>query len=158
MDLRARRVEKLRQMVNDAGGPAAFARLHEGVNPTYVSQLLNGTAPFGDRAVEKMEKLIGLPAGTFDAGEADPDTQLAERDRVIAELRQHLAASRAREARAVKLLTEAASLLVDTEVLALDPTGAKSRRFEDAPAEIAEPSDYGYPPLPKAKAQRKRAS
>jgi len=143
-------------MVNSAGGPAAFARLHEGVNPTYVSQLLNGTAPFGDRAVEKMEKLIGLPAGTFDAGEADPDTQLAERDRVIAELRQQLAASRAREARAVKLLTEAASLLVDTEVVALDAAGATSRRFEDAPAEVAEPSDYGYPPLPKTKAPRKR--
>ncbi|TXD63492.1 hypothetical protein FUT88_02270 [Ralstonia sp. TCR112] len=158
MDLRARRVEKLRQMVNDAGGPAAFARLHKGVNPTYVSQLLNGAAPFGDRAVEKMEKLIGLPAGTFDAGEADRDTQLAERDRVIAELRQQLAASRAREARAVKLLAEAASLLVDTEVLALDPAGSKSRRFEDAPAEVAEPADYGYPPLPKAKAHRKRAS
>ncbi|MGN6259118.1 MAG: hypothetical protein ACTHNO_00155 [Ralstonia sp.] len=157
MDLRARRVEKLRQMVNDAGGPAAFARLHEGVNPTYVSQLLNGTAPFGDRAVEKMEKLIGLPAGTFDAGEADVDAQLAERDRVIAELRQQLATSRAREARAVKLLTEAASLLVDAEVDVLQPSGKKAKRFEDAPAEVAEPSDYGYPPLPKAKAQRKRA-
>lgn len=111
MELRARRVEKLRHMVNGAGGPAAFARLHNGVNPTYVSQLLNGVAPFGDRAVAKMEKLIGLPTGTFDAGAASSDVNLAQRDRLIGELREELAASRAREARALKLLTEATKLL-----------------------------------------------
>lgn len=111
MELRTRRVKKLRHMVNQAGGPAAFARMHHGVNPTYISQLLNGVAPFGDRAVDKMEKLIGLPTGTFDACAASSDVELAQRDRLIGDLRAELAASRAREARALALLTEAAKLL-----------------------------------------------
>lgn len=64
--IRARRIKKLSTMVSEAGGPAEFSRAHAGVDPTYVSQLLNGHRSFGDRAARNMEEKIGKPPGWLD--------------------------------------------------------------------------------------------
>lgn len=61
-----RRLEKLRRLVEAENGPAKFARKYEGVDPTYVSQLLNGHRSFGEKAARKMEERLGLPQGEFD--------------------------------------------------------------------------------------------
>lgn len=63
---RETRLSALRELVESAGGPAAFARLHDGVDPTYVSQLLNRHRNFGERAARNMEKKLGLPHGHLD--------------------------------------------------------------------------------------------
>lgn len=66
MEEQQQRREKLRDLVTAAGGPAAFARLHDGVDPTYISQLLNGHRSFGERAARKMEERLSLVRGWFD--------------------------------------------------------------------------------------------
>lgn len=66
MEQKDPRVEKLRELVVRAGGPAKFARTHPGVDPTYVSQILNGHRSFRERAARKMEKLCELPEGYFE--------------------------------------------------------------------------------------------
>lgn len=68
MESRKQRLEVLRSLVENAGSIAAFARAHHSVDPTYVSQLLNGHRSFGERAARNMEARIGLPAGFFDGG------------------------------------------------------------------------------------------
>lgn len=66
MEQKDPRVEKLREMVARAGGPAKFARQHPGVDPTYISQILNGHRSFREKAARKMETLCGLPEGFFE--------------------------------------------------------------------------------------------
>jgi hypothetical protein len=44
---------------------AAFVREH-GLNESYICQLLNRLAPFGERAARKLEGQIGLPRGWLD--------------------------------------------------------------------------------------------
>ena len=54
MDKDAHRLARLRTLVVDAGGPAAFVRAYsqpaadKPIDPTYVSQLLNGKRVFGE--------------------------------------------------------------------------------------------------------------
>lgn len=66
------RVSKLRKLVDEAGGPAAFARKYsrkdadKPIDETYVSQILNGHRAFGERAARNMERRAGLPSGYFD--------------------------------------------------------------------------------------------
>jgi hypothetical protein len=71
MDKRDIRLSRLRTLVGDAGGPTAFSRKHDGVDPTYISQLLNGHRNFGERAARAMEAKLGLPAGGLDRTGAD---------------------------------------------------------------------------------------
>lgn len=71
-EVRRRRLQKL---VDDSGGPAAFARNRstrsgDGINPTYVSQLLNGHRQFGEKAARSMESRAGLQPFYLD-GEVD---------------------------------------------------------------------------------------
>lgn len=66
METREIRVANLRRIVDQAGGPAAFSRLHPGVDPTYISQILNGHRAFGERAARNMEKKLDLPGNWFD--------------------------------------------------------------------------------------------
>lgn len=67
------RVAKLRKLVDEAGGPAAFARNYshkdadKPIDDTYVSQILNGYRAFGEKAAANMEKRGGLPVGYFNA-------------------------------------------------------------------------------------------
>lgn len=66
MDERDRRVRALRRLVDEAGGAAALARRHPGIDPSYVSQLLNGHRAFGERAARAMEDRLGLAHGALD--------------------------------------------------------------------------------------------
>lgn len=66
METKEIRVQKLRELVEQAGGIAAFARRNNGVDPTYVSQLLNGHRSFGEKAARNMEQKVGLHYGYFD--------------------------------------------------------------------------------------------
>ena len=72
-------VEILRRLVDQAGGPAKFAKKYSigdpdnPINPTYVSQILNGNRPFRDTARAQMAKRAGLPETYFEA--ASPSVQ-----------------------------------------------------------------------------------
>ena len=66
MDERARRVSTLKRLVEEAGGAAALSRKHPGIDPSYVSQLLNGHRAFGERAARAMEERLGLERGELD--------------------------------------------------------------------------------------------
>lgn len=66
--IRQTRVRVLRKAVEDLGGAAAFSRAHPGVDPTYISQLLNGHRAFGEKAARRMETLCSWPAGFLDGG------------------------------------------------------------------------------------------
>lgn len=61
MDKDAHRLARLRTLVVDAGGPAAFVRAYsqfaadKPIDPTYVSQLLNGKRVFGEKSAKNME-------------------------------------------------------------------------------------------------------
>ena len=71
MDRNEFRVEKLRKLVDGYGGPAEFARLRsqdgadKPIDPTYVSQLLNGHRRFGENAADNMCRRAGLPCAGF---------------------------------------------------------------------------------------------
>lgn len=65
---RQQRIVLLRAEVEAVGGPAAFARLHNDVDPTYISQLLNGYRAFGERAARTMEERCGWPPGYLERG------------------------------------------------------------------------------------------
>ncbi len=66
MDVRDNRTKNLRLLVDKAGSIAAFCRRYSDVDPTYVSQLMNGHRSFGERAARNMEKKIGLPVAALD--------------------------------------------------------------------------------------------
>lgn len=61
----------LRKLVKDKGGPAAFARemsrdREKTIDPTFVSQILNGHRPFGDKARRNMAIRCGLDENFFE--------------------------------------------------------------------------------------------
>lgn len=72
------RVAKLRKLVDDAGGPAAFSRAYsqknadKPIDETYVSQILNGHRAFGEKSARNMERRAGLPDGYFEAANTEP--------------------------------------------------------------------------------------
>lgn len=85
-------VEKLRALVERAGGPLAFSQHYstdadDPINPTYVSQILNGHREFRDVARRNMARRAGLPADFFDAvGVNEPEAHYGALDADIAEL------------------------------------------------------------------------
>lgn len=72
MDIMERRRKKLEKTVNEYGGIENFVRERsrpdrdKSLNPSYISQLINGTRKFGERAARNMEDLAGLPEYYFD--------------------------------------------------------------------------------------------
>lgn len=78
METQKKRVEKLRSLVKKAGGIAAFVRNHNGIDPTYISQLLNGYRSFGERAARNMEAKIGVKQGWFDIKQESSNVELIE--------------------------------------------------------------------------------
>lgn len=64
----------LRRLVLEAGGPAEFSRAYsrddadKPIDPTYVSQILNGHRAFGEKARKNMVKRAGLADDFFEAG------------------------------------------------------------------------------------------
>lgn len=74
-------LEKLRQLVEQAGGNKAFAEKYscladDPINPVYIGQLLNGDRSFRDRGRENMARRAGLPADYFEVKEPDPTPYL----------------------------------------------------------------------------------
>lgn len=65
----------MKQLVLKAGGIAEFAKqfsrgdADKPIDPTYISQLLNGHRNFGEKAARNMEKRAGLAAYYFDGSE-----------------------------------------------------------------------------------------
>lgn len=91
MDVPALRVAALRRLVDAEPSIAAFARKH-GLDPTYISQLLNGHRQFGERAAAKMAGQIGLAPRYFEQSDTPPtdgewdsldDEQLAQAARLL---------------------------------------------------------------------------
>lgn len=66
-------VEKLERLVTQAGGPAEFARKYsqdgadKPIDPTYVSQILNGHRAFGDKSRRNMAVRAGLRPDYFES-------------------------------------------------------------------------------------------
>lgn len=73
MDIRPKRVLRLRVLVEQFDSIAAFAR-HHGLDATYISQLLNGHRQFGEKAARTMESKMNLPANYFDVGPGEDRT------------------------------------------------------------------------------------
>ena len=70
--MKSSRIERLRELVEASGGPTGFVRTYnrkdgdKPLNESYVSQILNGHRPFGEKSARNMEKRAGLPPGYFD--------------------------------------------------------------------------------------------
>lgn len=66
------RIEKLRELVAQAGGPAGFSRLwskddaDKQIDASYISQILNGHRSFGEKAAKNMIRRAGLEPDYFD--------------------------------------------------------------------------------------------
>ncbi|WP_444901321.1 LexA family protein [Microbulbifer sp. SSSA007] len=73
MDIREVRRENLRQIVEGYASKAEFGRVF-GVDPTYISQLLNGHRNLGEKAARKLENTLGLDQGTLDNTDSSPAT------------------------------------------------------------------------------------
>ena len=80
------RKKKLQALVDDAGTIAAFCRKNfsknadNPINPSYVSQLLNGTRNFGEDAARNMETQLGFPEYYFDYEEYTTNTKIFHTD------------------------------------------------------------------------------
>lgn len=82
---------KLRRLVTDAGGPAEFSRRYGkndegGINPVYVSQLLNHHRGFGEKSRAKMAKCAGLPEDFFELSRPAVGEPVAEYRALSAEI------------------------------------------------------------------------
>jgi len=84
MDKSEARIKKLRALVEEDGGPAEFARKRsrpdadKPIDPTFISQILNGHRSFGEKAAANMERRAGLPPRYFDDHIAESNVILAK--------------------------------------------------------------------------------
>jgi hypothetical protein len=76
MDIKKTRVERLAAFVKDNGGPAAVSRSFSEVDASYLSQLINGHRPFGEKSARNLEQKFDLPPFYFDKLEAREDREL----------------------------------------------------------------------------------
>lgn len=89
MDKSEARIKKLRALVEEDGGPAEFARKRsrpdadKPIDPTFISQILNGHRSFGEKAAANMERRAGLPPRYFDDHAAEFNTDPASRPRCV---------------------------------------------------------------------------
>lgn len=65
MSITDTRVANIRALIEEMGSQASFCRRFN-LNPTYISQLLNGHRTFGERAARKIEAKLGVPPGWLD--------------------------------------------------------------------------------------------
>jgi len=65
------RRDNLKRLVDSCGGAASLVKNHPEIDPTYVSQLLNGHSTFGEKAARNMERKAGLSSGWLDAADSD---------------------------------------------------------------------------------------
>lgn len=66
MDIQEVRIRNLKEFVYLRGGAAAMSRMYDGINTSYISQLVNGMRSFGEKAARKLEMQCGLPKNYFD--------------------------------------------------------------------------------------------
>jgi hypothetical protein len=76
MEIKKIRVERLKAFVQDEGGPAAVARKFNDVDASYLSQLINGHRPFGEKSARNLESKFSLPALYFDSLELQQERGL----------------------------------------------------------------------------------
>ena len=76
MEIKMVRVEKLKSFVQEKGGPAAVARKFNDVDASYLSQLINGHRPFGEKSARNLENKFSLPPLYFDTLEAQQERGL----------------------------------------------------------------------------------
>jgi hypothetical protein len=69
MDIKETRVSRLKQLVRDNGGAAAVSRKHPEIDASYISQLINGHRPFGEKSARNLESILGLAQNYFDTSE-----------------------------------------------------------------------------------------
>ncbi len=81
MFLRELRLKRFAKFVKEHGGGAALARECDGVDESYVSQLLSGHRPFGEVAARNMEKRCNLDEGYFD--QVDDDRMAATEEEIL---------------------------------------------------------------------------
>lgn len=60
------RVKRLKEFIESIGSAAAVARRYENIDPSYLSQLINGHRSFGEKAARKLEEILRLPQFHFD--------------------------------------------------------------------------------------------
>lgn len=81
------RLEKLREMVIGAGGPAAFVRRYsrldadKPIDASYISQLLNGHRNFGENAAKAMAKRMGYSEDFFSTADTPSATNLTSSEK-----------------------------------------------------------------------------
>lgn len=63
MDINKLRIAVLKELIGDQKA-SKFAHAHD-IEPSYISQIINGHRPMGDRAARTLEQKIGLEAGTL---------------------------------------------------------------------------------------------
>lgn len=73
MEIKKLRVEKLSAFVQENGGPAAVARKFNDVDASYLSQLINGHRPFGEKSARNLESKFSLPPLYFDTLAAEQE-------------------------------------------------------------------------------------
>lgn len=104
MDKNKRRVDLLRTLVSQDGGPAEFSRKRsridadKPIDPTYVSQILNGHRSFGEKAAENMCRRAGLPIGYFDQDSIDKKTVIPNKNNNLEHTTKQILSSEAQEA------------------------------------------------------------
>jgi SOS-response transcriptional repressor LexA len=66
MDIKVIRIANLRELIRSRSDSAAdFARTY-GLDPSHISQMMNGHRGFGEKAARKIEAQVGLPSGSLD--------------------------------------------------------------------------------------------
>lgn len=66
MEIKQIRVDNLKRFVTEQGGAAALARKYEEIDASYISQLINGHRPFGEKSARNIEKICKLNPNYFD--------------------------------------------------------------------------------------------
>lgn len=73
MEIKQIRVNNLKRFVEAQGGAASLSRRHEGIDASYLSQLINGHRPFGEKSARNIEKICNLPVNFFDKAELNQE-------------------------------------------------------------------------------------
>lgn len=66
MNIKEIRVINLKTFVEKQGGAAALSQKYEAINASYISQLINGHRPFGEKSARKIESICNLLPNYFD--------------------------------------------------------------------------------------------
>lgn len=74
IDIQAVRRANLILLIDESGGQRALAAKGEDINSTYLSQLVRGKRPIGERAARSLEQKLGLEQNWFEIDRRDEST------------------------------------------------------------------------------------